>query len=130
MEKIIIINGNNIHDIPSFYEEINHLFMVGEDWKLGQSLDAFNDLLYGGFGTIKGKEKVKIQWINIAKSREDLGLEVTLSYYQEKLASPSTFNIQWVNEKISALEKGEGQTYFEIIMEIISDHPNIELVNE
>ncbi|WP_221887917.1 hypothetical protein [Chitinophaga polysaccharea] len=50
MEKQIIINGDVIIDIPSFYREINRVFMSGENWQLGNSLDAFNDLLYGGFG--------------------------------------------------------------------------------
>jgi hypothetical protein len=36
----IILEGKNIHDIPSFYQEINRDFMQNEDWELGESLDA------------------------------------------------------------------------------------------
>jgi len=49
----IVINGKNITDIGSFYEEVNSLFMQGENWNIGESLDAFDDLLYGGFGILK-----------------------------------------------------------------------------
>jgi hypothetical protein len=31
---------------------------------------------------------------------------------------------------LDELERGEGQTYFEIIEEIISSHPNIELIKK
>ncbi|WP_442587282.1 barstar family protein [Pedobacter sp. AW31-3R] len=130
MEKTITIDGNKIHDIASFYKEINQVFMSEEDWELGPSLDALNDLFYGGFGAIKGTENIKLIWQNISKNRVDLGTEITLSYYRDKLNSPSTFNIKWVNEKIEALEKGEGQTYFEVIMEIIAEHPNIKLIKD
>lgn len=130
MEKTITIDGNKIHDIASFYKEINQVFMSEEDWELGPSLDALNDLFYGGFGAIKGTESIKLIWQNISKNKVDLGTEITLSYYRDKLNSPSTFNIKWVNEKIEALEKGEGQTYFEVIMEIIAEHPNIKLIED
>lgn len=128
MTKTILIDGNNIHDIPTFYEEINRVFMANTDWKLGQSLDALNDMFYGGYGEINGNENVRLFWKNMDKSREDLGLEVTKNYYEEKLKSPTVFNSDFVAEKLAELENGVGKTYFEIVMEIISEHPNVELI--
>lgn len=58
----IILEGKNIHDIPSFYKEINRVFMQNEDWELGESLDAFNDRLYGGFGILKGLSNIQLIW--------------------------------------------------------------------
>lgn len=60
MGKEIIIDGNKIHDKTSFYEEINRKFMQNESWQLAESLDAFDDLLYGGFGEIKEGEEVQL----------------------------------------------------------------------
>lgn len=128
MEKIFIIDGSRIHDIPSFYEEINRVFMSNEDWKLGQSLDALNDMFYGGFGEIKGNEKFQLVWENFEQNKIDLGLDLTKSYYRNKLNSPEIFNMNFVREKLEELENGTGKTYFEIILEIIGDHPNIELI--
>jgi len=128
MSKTITINGNNIHDIPSFYKEINRVFMKNSDWKLTENLDALNDMFYGGFGEIKGNEKILLRWKNFEKNREDLGWELTKSYYQNKLKSPSIFNIDFVHKKLIELENGIGKTYFEIIIEIIIGHPNIKLV--
>lgn len=130
MEKNLIIEGDEIYNIASFYEEINRVFMPNEDWKIGESLDAFSDLLYGGFGEIKGNEPIKFIWRNIEKSKIALGLEITQAFYKDKLSNPGLYNVQWIQDKLNALEKGEGQTYYEIIIEILSAHPNIELLEK
>jgi len=128
MSKTLTINGDHIHDISSFYEEINRVFMTNTEWKLGQSLDALNDMFYGGYGEIKGNEKIQLIWKNFAKSKEVLGYELTRNFYLDKLKSPETFNANFVREKLTELEKGTGKTYFEIILEIIAEHPNIKLM--
>lgn len=113
MAKTIIIDGNNIHDIPSFYEEINRVFMTNTDWKLGQSLDALNDMFYGGYGEISGDEAIRLIWKDMEKNRKDLGLELTKNYYKDKLRSPTVFNTDLAKAKLDELEKGSGKTYFE-----------------
>jgi len=128
MKETIIFDGNNIHDIPSFYEEVNRIFLAGVDWKLGHSLDAFNDMLYGGYGRIKGNGEVELIWKNFEQNRKDLGMELTKAYYEEKLKFPEKFNTDFVQEKLAELADGKGQTYFDIIQEIIADHPNIKLI--
>lgn len=125
--KTITIDGNNIHDIPSFYDEINRVFMENEDWQLGESLDALNDLFYGAYGAIRNKENIRLVWKQFEQNRKALGVELTKAYYREKLKSPDVFNAELANKKLSKLESGKGQTYFEIILEIISEHPNIYL---
>ena len=124
------INGNSILDISSFYEEVNRLFMEGEDWQLGNSLDALNDLLYGGYGTLKNHEEVEVVWLNSEMSREALGLETTKTFYLNKLDPESPFDKPYIRSKLAELEEGKGQTYFEIILEIFSEHPNIKLTLE
>lgn len=128
MTKTLSIIGQNIHDIPSFYAEINRVFMAGAEFRLGDSLDALNDMLYGGYGTIDGREPVRIVWHDIDASRSALGMETTRAFLSEKLRRPDLFNVALIDGQLDALERGTGQTYFEIILEIIADHPNIELV--
>jgi RNAse (barnase) inhibitor barstar len=127
MQQEIIIDGNRITSIASFYEEINRVFMTGEDWQLGNSLDAFNDLLYGGFGAIKSHEPVTILWKNMDKSRQALGDAATRQYYEEKLLPESPFDKAYFREKLQALKEGKGPTYFDLLLEIIADHPDITL---
>lgn len=128
MKPTFIIDGQNVSDIPSFYEEINRLFMADEDWRLGPSLDALNDMFYGGVGAIKGDEPVRLIWKDMDKNRSDLGLEVTRKFYQEKLKHPETYDVSGIKQSLIELENGTGPTYFDIILQIIADHPNIELL--
>jgi len=126
--KILTIVGININDIPSLYAEINRVFMTDEDWRLGESLDALNDLLYGGYGAIRGREPIQIIWQDSAASRSALGVEATRAFLAEKLRSPERFNKDLISYQLEALERGTGPTYFEIILGIVGDHSNIELV--
>ncbi|PKP92980.1 MAG: ribonuclease inhibitor [Alphaproteobacteria bacterium HGW-Alphaproteobacteria-16] len=125
--KVIVIDGDAITGIASFYDEVNRAFMAGEDWTLGPSLDALNDLLYGGYGAIDGTEPVILVWKNSEQSRSALGRDATRDHYRAKLARPGAYDRARIERDIAALEDGTGPTYFEIIREIIADHSNIEL---
>ncbi|PVW06354.1 ribonuclease inhibitor [Microbacterium sp. Gd 4-13] len=122
------IRGAVARSIPSFYDELNRLFMTGEDWKLGPSLDALDDLLYGGYGALQGDDAVRVVWSDHAVSREALGRETTAAYYREKLRHPETYSREHFSELLAQLETGTGQTYFDIILEIFAHHPGIDLV--
>lgn len=130
MSKTITIDGSKIFDIPSFYEEINRVFMINVDWQLGQSLDALNDMFYGGYGEIDGNEDIQLVWTDFERCRKDLGLKTTKEYYHNKLKQPSVFNTDFIQTKLNELENGVGKTYFDIILEIIGEHPNIKLIAE
>src|SRR5690606_20598138 len=127
-KKKLEINGNNFQTIEGFYAELNRLAMADEDWKLGASLDAFHDFLYGTYGSINGFEQLEIIWLNSEKSKNDLGFETTLQYYQNKLGQPQKFNSGVFQKKIEDLHAGIGKTYFEILLEIMSEHADIHLV--
>lgn len=124
------IDGNRFDDITGFYAEINRVLMADEGWQLGESLDAFNDLLYGSYGALKDAGSVRLCWINIEKSRADLGFEATRLWLAAKLEQPHRFNRKSIQAQIEALEQGQGQTYFEILLDIIAQHPRIRLVRE
>ncbi len=123
--KIIEILGQHIRDIPSFYAEINRVFMAGETWTLGESLDAFNDLLYGGYGAIVGREAATIVWHGFDGSKTALGYETTRAFLRNKLERPDLYNMRLIRDQLDALEQGRGETYIDIVMAIIADHANI-----
>ena len=128
MTRTLTIAGCNIVDIPSFYAEINRVFMAGEGWVLAESLDALNDLLYGSYGAIKGREPVELVWQDIEASKSALGTATTRAFLTEKLKRPELFNAGVIRGQLDALERGTGKTYFETVLEIIGDHHNIVLV--
>ena len=127
-KKPLVIDGAGITGIASFYDEINRVFMSGEDWKIGASLDALNDMFYGGYGAIAGDEPVLLVWRNMDDSRRALGREATRAFLEDKLSHPDRYDVARIGRDLAELEGGGGQTFFEIVLEIIRDHPNIELI--
>lgn len=104
--------------------------MAKEDWKIGESLDALNDLFYGGFGLIEGNEPVELIWTNFNHNKELFEYDFTMEFYQEKLKQPKVFSTKIIEQNINDLENGTGLTYFEMILEIIAEHKNITLITE
>ncbi|MGD5182337.1 barstar family protein, partial [Xanthomonas citri pv. citri] len=85
MTATLIIDGNAITDIPSFYAEINRVFMADESWTLGESLDALDDLLRGGYGALHDQDEIALAWTNIEASRAALGEATTRAWLLGKL---------------------------------------------
>lgn len=77
MTIVLQIEGAAINDIPSLYAEINRVFMAGENWQLGPSLDALDDLLHGGYGVLAGHDRATVIWGDIEHSRAALGRTTT-----------------------------------------------------
>ena len=71
-KKTINIEANNFSDIESFYDKIDRVLTHGLNWKTGHNLNAFNDLLCGGFGVYEYDEPIKLVWNNFEKSKNDL----------------------------------------------------------
>ena len=76
--KTFILDGNNFTDMEGFYNEMDKLLTKNLHWKTGHNLNAFNDLLRGGFGVHEYNEPITIRWINFDKSKEALGDEMML----------------------------------------------------
>ena len=128
--KTLRLEGSAVHDIPSFYDEVNRVFMVGVDWTLGPSLDALNDLLHGGYGALHTDEAVRVVLGDDAQLRAALGVETTRRYYLAKLAEPERFDATVFTARLRALEAGDGATYYEIVREIFADHPEIDVLED
>ena len=89
-KQTIFINGDNFSDLDSFYDEIDRVLTKDLDWQTGRNLDAFNDLLRGGFGVHEYEEPINLIWKNISKSKTDLGLKATQEWYEQKIAENKT----------------------------------------
>ncbi|CAD7812398.1 hypothetical protein CHRY9390_02507 [Chryseobacterium aquaeductus] len=120
-KKMAVINGGHFFDLSGFYEEVSQILMKDEDWKI-VTLDGFDDILYGFVG--------EILWKDSQKSKENLGFESTKEFYENKIRQRKPFNIELIEQKLDHLISGNGQTLFEILVEIIKSHKNISLVLE
>ena len=123
--RIFVLEGSHIHDITSFYDEVNRVLMTNEDWTLGASLDALNDLLYGGYGELYEITHTRIVWRDHALARAALGRIATREYYEAKIARPEVFNVEHARRSLAELDAGHGPTYFDLVCEVFADHPEI-----
>lgn len=119
------IEGSTIHDIDDFYAELNRLIMADEDWQLGSSLDGLNDLLYGGIGALVGDASPRFVWADHDQSRTALGTAATRAWLTAKLDGP--FNQALIQQQLDDLHRGTGTTYFELILEVFAEHPDVRL---
>lgn len=126
-KKTAVINGSHFSDLSGFYNEVSQVLMRDTDWKVG-TLDGFDDILYGGFGVFENKDELEITWKDSQKSIEDLGFKATKEFYENKIRQGKPFNIDLAQHKLNDLIDGNGQTLFEILIEIIESHKNITLV--
>src|SRR4028118_1534806 len=62
------VDGGRFGTLQEFYAEISRVLIPGAEW--GHTLDAFNDILRGGFGTPDGG--FVLRWVNSERSRERL----------------------------------------------------------
>ncbi|PIF46408.1 hypothetical protein CLU96_3439 [Chryseobacterium sp. 52] len=124
---MIVINGGHFSNLADFYKEASAVLMKDVDWTVG-TLDGFDDILYGGFGLFESKEEIQIIWKESEKSKKDLGFDITRDFYERKIKQGKPFNIELIQQKLNDLMAGNGQTLFEILIEIIESHQNITLI--
>ena len=127
MSLTLTIDGSGIHDITSLYVELDRVFMPGEDWRLGESLDALDDLLYGGFGVLEGAAPVEVVWRDHAVARDALGVGTTRAWHEAKLARPEVYSQTTARAALGALDAGTGPTYWDLVLRVFADHENITL---
>lgn len=128
-KTVFIIDGANFSTLQGFYNEV--VAVLTADFKeFGMNLDAFNDILNGGFGKFEYDEAIILKWKASDKSRIDLGYSETTNYLREKLKRCHPSNLDAVKKDLSLAEKGIGQTLFEILTSIIGEHKHIDFILE
>jgi len=121
IRRQFFIDGKKFDDLEGFYCEIDNLLTKDLDWKTGHNMDAFADLLRGGFGVHELGEPIKILWINFKKSKKDLGYDATEKYYEQVLTQCHPSNVEHIKKLLNDAKRGKGKTLLDIIVEIIKD---------
>ncbi|WP_199700405.1 ribonuclease inhibitor [Galactobacter valiniphilus] len=124
----MVIDGAAVDSIAAFYAELNQQLMRGEDWELGPSLDALNDLLYGGIGALAGAALQRWEITDHAAMAAALGVETTRKWLLAKLDPEGPFDRPAIRERLARLEATGHETYFELLLEVFADHPQVELL--
>lgn len=121
------IDGSRIEKIDDLYDQLNDLLMADEDWRLGPSLDALNDVLWNVPTTPEAK--ARFVWTDHAHSRETLGVDATRAWLEAKLIPTGRFDVPRIRRQLTDLDAGRGKTYFDLVLDVFADHADrIELV--
>lgn len=111
------IDGARFADFEGFAREFSRLL---DDYRWQGNLDAFNDILGGGFGTPDGCWVLR--WRNSELSRSALGHEATIRRLRGLLRTCHPSNRSAMRARIASAERGEGPTLFDEIVEMIRRH--------
>ena len=115
---VLEIDGARFNDLEGFWDEVSRQLIPGAEW--GRNLDAFNDILRGGFGTPEGG--FVLRWTNSERSRVALGYEVTVRWLERKVERCHPDNVPSVRSDLEAARAGHGPTLFDLLVEIIHVH--------
>ena len=119
MEKqTFIIDGAQFSSLQEFAHYFSNLVLKDYEWS--GNLDAFNDILRGGFGTPEGG--FILRWENSALSRQRLGHAETIKWIEEHLSTCHPSNVPHLNKRLAEPKEGQGETIFDTIVEIIQAH--------
>ena len=117
-KRIYEIDGNVIDSLDGFYDEVGRRLLDNSFW--GRGLDAFNDVLRGGFGTPDGG--FVLRWLRSDRSRAVLGFPATIRYLEKKATRCHPSNVASVRANLARARRGEGETLFDILVDIIRTH--------
>ncbi|MEP3846507.1 MAG: barstar family protein [Paracoccaceae bacterium] len=116
--KTYRINGERFSTLEEFYEEISRVLIPGSAW--GNNLDAFNDILRGGFGT--PDEGFIMIWENSVLSKNRLGYPETVRQLELRLKRCHPTNRNSVRRKLRQAHSNKGPVVFDWLVEIIRVH--------
>lgn len=114
----LCIDGSEFATLEEFYDQIGLRIIPGAEW--GRNLDAFNDILRGGFGT--PEEGFVLCWRNHEISKRNLGYDETVRQLQQRLKRCHASNIASVENYLADALRHEGPTVFDWLIEIIQRH--------
>lgn len=112
------IDGTRFSTLEEFYDEVSRVLIPGVLW--GRNLDAFNDILRGGFGT--PEEGFLLVWKHSDMSRKNLSYQETVRQLQLRLARCHPSNREFVARDLESAKGNEGLTVFDWLVEIIRAH--------
>ena len=112
------IDGANFTTLEGFYDEIERVLIPSKAW--GRNLDAFNDILRGGFKT--PDNGFVLRWRNSDQSRARLGFAETVRQLEQRLSAAHKSNRSSIEHEIKQAKSEHGSTVFDWLVKLIKEH--------
>ena len=117
-KSVVTIDGAGFADLSGFFDHFQQRAGLGAAW--AHNLDAFNDVLRGGFGTPVGG--FELLWQHHALSRQRLGYLETARQLRRMLETCDPHNRASVRSDIAQALSHKGSTVYDWLLDIIRDH--------
>lgn len=117
-KQVYEIDGARFTTLEEFYDEVSNQVIPNTSW--GHNLNAFNDILRGGFGTPDGG--FVLRWNNSDLSRQRLNYEETVRQLERRLQCCHPTARGSLAADLERAKKGIGGTVFDWLVEIIQAH--------
>jgi hypothetical protein len=117
-KPMLHIDGLEFSTLEGFFDHVSSRIIPDATW--GRNLDAFNDILRGGFGTPEGG--FVLCWNNHDISKRRLGHEETARQLRKRLARCHPTHVASVETALAAALRHEGSTVFDWLVEIVRLH--------
>lgn len=117
-KQTFVIDGEQFSSLHEFAQYFSNLVLKEYEWR--GNLDAFNDILRGGFGTPEGG--FILRWEKSALSRQSLGYPETIKWLEEHIQTCHPANVPHLQQRLAEAKQGRGETLFDTIFEIIQIH--------
>jgi RNAse (barnase) inhibitor barstar len=112
VKPILEIDGEAFDSLEGFCDEVSRRLIPGVPW--GRNLDAFNDILRGGFGT--PSDGFVLRWRNSELSQRRLGYPETVRVLQRRLATCHPTNVTAIRAELDAAVREDGRTVFDVLV--------------
>ena len=117
-KKTYALDGVEFSSLEGFADHFTNVVLP--EWRWNGNLDAFNDILRGGFGT--PEKGFVIRWKNSELSKRKLGYPETIRQLEKRLKECHPANREFVAKDLEAAQRHEGATVFDWLVEIIEVH--------
>jgi hypothetical protein len=114
---VLVIDGARFSDFDGFTREFSRLL---DNYVWRGNLDAFNDLLRGGFGT--PENGWVLRWRNSELSCSALGHEAAIQRLEQVLLTCRPSNRSRIEGRIRRARRSRGPTLFDEIVAVICKH--------
>jgi hypothetical protein len=117
-KKVCYIDGYDFTTLEGFFDLIRRVLIPDYDGDL--NLNAFDDILYGGFGT--PETGFALVWTNAEVSRKRLGYPETVRQLDLMLSRIRPARADTIVQDLEQAKRGEGHTVFDWLIRIIRSH--------
>jgi RNAse (barnase) inhibitor barstar len=118
VKPVVTIDGGGFADLQGFFDQFQQGALLEAAW--GRSLDAFNDVLRGGFGTQTGG--FVLLWRHHALSRHRLGQAETARQLRRMLATCHPQKRVSIARDLSLALSNKGSTAYDWLLDSIRGH--------